>query len=233
MVCIGAGFSGKDISQDLLRHASCVYLINKNKPLQGVIPDRIYEKPEVARVTPHGVELVTGERLAADAIIMCTGYRYKFPYLSPQCQISTNGKFKSPKLWKHLIHPHLPSLFFIGIPKLVCTFPLFDCQARFISLVLAGKIPLPNETEMLDEIEAETRHHLARGMPVDYHQYMGDAQWAYQNHLADMGGFNHVPNVYFDLFHHSLKQAKSSYYTYRGESYLISKDNKTFETISP
>lgn len=57
------------------------------------------------------------------------GYKYSFPFLSPECEVSVEDNHVRP-LYKHLIHAKFPSLGFIGIPQRIVVFPFVDYQVR-------------------------------------------------------------------------------------------------------
>lgn len=65
---------------------------------------------------------------AADVLMFCTGYSFSFPFLdAPQLGLEVQDHLVSP-LYRFLLPPAFPSLFFIGICKIICPFPNFDCQ---------------------------------------------------------------------------------------------------------
>ena len=80
-------------------------------------------------MTSSAAILKNGERVAADTLILCTGYRYAFPFLSDDCrpEILNDGSVVD-SLYLHLIHAKFPTMSFVGIPMKVCPFPLFDRQ---------------------------------------------------------------------------------------------------------
>ena len=96
-------------------------------------------------------------------------------------------------LYKHLIHTQLPSLSFIGIPKKVTPFPMFDCQVRFVTAALDGTMPLPSREEMENDMQQDYEWRLSVGMPHRYAHEMAELQWRYNLELANLAGFSPVP----------------------------------------
>lgn len=64
----------------------------------------------------------------ADVLMFCTGYNFSFPFLDgSQLGLDIQSHLVSP-LYQYMIPPGFPSLFIIGICKIICPFPNFDCQ---------------------------------------------------------------------------------------------------------
>ena len=42
--------------------------------------------------------------LEMDTILLCTGYHYTFPFLSPECGVNVSEDERVTPLWKHLTH---------------------------------------------------------------------------------------------------------------------------------
>jgi hypothetical protein len=51
--------------------------------LQQISAGAILGKPPVAELAPHMVVFADGSRVAADALLCCTGYQLQHPFLSP------------------------------------------------------------------------------------------------------------------------------------------------------
>lgn len=200
VLCLGAGASGQDIAMDMLSHAKQVYLCHRHAPLQTPLPPGMHQKPGVHRVYADKVELEGGEIVSIDAILFCTGYRYTFPFLSPDCGLSVDQEERVTPLWKHVIHPNLPSLSIIGVPKKICPFPLFDCQVQLVLRTLAGDVTLPTSSTMLADEQEEFAERLQSGMPERYAHNMGPRQWSYNDDLAHIGRFKPIPPVVSKLY---------------------------------
>ena len=102
------------------------------------------------------VRFVDGSFAEVDAVICCTGYELRIPFLSDALlEIKQNGV----ELYKHVFHPDIPTLAFIGLCKVAgSTFPVVEIQGRCVARVLAGSIQLPSREEMLAAIERYRSH---------------------------------------------------------------------------
>merc|ERR1711971_1416646 len=104
-----------------------VYLSHGKTPLETFLPENVQQRPGISKVKEHSVGFKNGEEVEIDALLLCTGYKFDFPFLSKECNFQVNDERLSP-LYKHMIHIDYPSICFIGMVKLVCPFPMFDVQ---------------------------------------------------------------------------------------------------------
>jgi len=49
------------------------------------LPEKVEQKVGIDRMTSDAAILKNGERVEADALVLCTGYRFAFPFLSDEC----------------------------------------------------------------------------------------------------------------------------------------------------
>ena len=134
-----------------------------------------------------------------DAILWCTGFLYKFPFIDAQIDstlrapITVEGGKRVRPLHLQLLCIEDPSLAFIGLPFSVVPFPLFYCQALFVAAVYSEQTTLPSQHEqytLLVEREASLR---ARGLYDGKYHYLGDEQFQYVRLLARSSG--HLPTA--------------------------------------
>ncbi|CAB3407201.1 unnamed protein product [Caenorhabditis bovis] len=183
---IGAGPSGIDICLQVSRVAENVNLIG-NKAKYPNMPDNVSQLVKhVETITETGVRTEDGEHIDSDVIIVCTGYAFKFPFLTSELlQVSHNGQVVSP-LYQHICHVDYPdSLIFIGIPLSTITFPLFEIQAKFAIALLRGRVLLPDKHAMMD---FEKNRMKILSSPNQYHFLMNE-QWDYMRELCKLGQF--------------------------------------------
>ncbi|WAR13436.1 GSXL3-like protein [Mya arenaria] len=199
VVCLGAAASGQDVSLDIATVANKV-IISHNKPsLKTVLPSNVCQQTGIDRLTEKTAVFTNGKEEPVDVIMLCTGYRYSFPFLSPNCAVNIEDERVTP-LYKHIIHTRYPTLSFIGICKTICPFPQFENQVRFVLSMLDGSMPLPNQTEMERDTEKDFQARLAEGLPTRHAHSMGPRQWAYNDMLAHMGGFEVIPPAVQNLY---------------------------------
>ncbi|XP_069073350.1 uncharacterized protein [Pleurodeles waltl] len=199
VVVLGAGPSGVDIALEICTVAKQVILSHRNTLLKCPLPTNLQQAPAVQDFSPNCVCFQDGSLQQADAFIFCTGYNYRFPFLMQQTGLQAGG-VSLPPLYKHLIHPDLPNLFFIGLCTTVCPFILFDCQVRYCLAVLAGSCRLPSQEVMAAEVDHEYQHYLAAGKPPKYFLKLDSLQEGYFRLLAEEGGFHPIPPVILKVY---------------------------------
>ncbi|MFJ6726566.1 flavin-containing monooxygenase [Streptomyces sp. NPDC091281] len=111
----------------------------------GVLP-----KPAIASLAGDVVTFTDGTSERVDAIVHCTGYRLAFPFLPPGCPFGASG---SVELFKRVVAPDLPGLFFAGLVRPQGSITrLVEAQARWITRLLLGEAVLPEPEVMRKEV---------------------------------------------------------------------------------
>src|SRR4029453_17103825 len=94
----------------------------------------------------HTVAFTDGTRDEFDAIVLGTGFRSSFPFLSERVvhwDLSTR-----PPLYLRMMHPAVPSLYFIGLfQPTSCIWRLADHQARIAALQITGQLTRPADID--------------------------------------------------------------------------------------
>ncbi|MFI1048085.1 flavin-containing monooxygenase [Streptomyces griseoruber] len=107
-------------------------------------------KPSIDSLDGDRVSFTDGTSVQADAIVYCTGYRMSFPFLEPGSPIGAQG---SVELYKRVVPPDLPGLFFVGLVRPVGSITrLVEAQAQWITRLVTGDAVLPDEGLMRKEI---------------------------------------------------------------------------------
>lgn len=126
--------------------------------VSGRILDRIAHgaivpHPNIARLGADWVEFVDGERVHADVVIWCTGYRISFPFLDPAVVAAPGNRIE---LFRRVFSPEHPTLAFVGLLQPVgATMPLAEAQGRLLADYLRGAYRLPSRARMLADIRRE------------------------------------------------------------------------------
>jgi dimethylaniline monooxygenase (N-oxide forming) len=116
----------------------------------------IQVKPRIAQLEGHQVHFTDGSAVETDAIVYCTGYTLHIPVL-PEGLVEI--KANRVELYKHVFHPDLPSLAFVGLCTVAGShIPVAEMQGRWVARVLAGRMPLPSREEMHAAIERYRAH---------------------------------------------------------------------------
>jgi dimethylaniline monooxygenase (N-oxide forming) len=126
---------------------------------QGIIQ----VEPRIAQLEGHEVCFADGSAVPADALVSCTGYTLRFPFL-PEGLVEV--KQNRVELYKHVFHPDRPTLAFVGLCTVAGShLPVAEMQGRWVARMLAGRMSLPSQEEMRAAIE-QYRAHPSSQCPV-------------------------------------------------------------------
>ncbi|KAL3853381.1 hypothetical protein ACJMK2_016927 [Sinanodonta woodiana] len=199
VVCLGAAASGQEICLDIASKAKQVYLSHDTPFLKTDLPSNVEQQPGIKYLTKSSVIFSNNEEVEIDALILCTGYKYSFPFLTEECHLKIEQERITP-LYKHLVHTQFHTLSFIGICKRICPFPQFHCQIKFVLSVLDGSTVLPSQEEMDRDTERDYQTRLEEGLPPRHAHTMGPRQWKYNDDLSCMAKFEPIPKVVQQLY---------------------------------
>ena len=216
VLVVGAGSSGKDIILDVATEATRVILSNRKSPLTCPLPTNVVQFVEVEQVLASGVVLFKdGQQVSPDAIIMCNGYDFDFPFLDDTCGVSVSNRMIHP-LYKHVFNSINPSMAFIGVNITVLPFPYFDLQARWVFSVWAGVSKLPLAKEMVAICDQDWTKQESSGTLRRYAHRLAAVQWDYYREVALMGANQPLDHVIQDLY--------TTIYQYRAKDLIGYKD---------
>ncbi|MFJ8083275.1 flavin-containing monooxygenase [Streptomyces sp. NPDC096205] len=109
-------------------------------------------RPAIASLSGNQVRFTDGSHEETDAIVYCTGYRMAFPFLPAGCPAGQRG---SVELYKRVVAPDRPGLYFVGLVRPVGTITrLVEAQSEWVARVVAGDARLPAPEVMRKEIDA-------------------------------------------------------------------------------
>jgi dimethylaniline monooxygenase (N-oxide forming) len=104
--------------------------------------------------TPSEIVLDSGDKIPADLVVLATGWRTDYTFLPPPVRVRLQIEADGLYLYRHILHPELPRLAFIGNASTISNVLTYSLQARWLGDLLAGKFGLPNPTAMHREINA-------------------------------------------------------------------------------
>ncbi len=126
--------------------------------LTAVRDGRVVARRGIDRYEDQTVHFTDGPPEAFDAVVMATGFRVSFPFLSSQIA-------DARALRLNMVHPTIPSLYFIGrFQPIGCIWRLADYQARIAALQISGRLA---RRETSRRRAAAARH----GIEVDYRSF--------------------------------------------------------------
>ncbi|KAM3869060.1 uncharacterized protein ACN63O_006436 [Diretmus argenteus] len=227
VVVLGAGASGLDISIELASVHAQVILSHSEPPLTFPLPSGIRQAGPVVAVEENGgVRFKDGSVAKTQVLLFCTGYNFTYPFLSPdKLGLEVKEHLVSP-LYRFLTPPAFPSLFFIGICKIICPFPHFDCQVQFALGVLRGSVVLPSRVEMEEEVLRELEWKAEQGIEQRHLLRLGKDQWAYCRVLSRLAGFPPLPAVIQSLYDEVGRQRRLHPQNYRNLNYRLVSDTQ-------
>ncbi|XP_026213305.1 dimethylaniline monooxygenase [N-oxide-forming] 3 isoform X1 [Anabas testudineus] len=222
VVVLGAKASGLDISIELAKVGAKVTLSHRRPRLTLPLPSGIQQSSAVVAVEDDGrLRFQDGSVSEADILMFCTGYNFRYPFLDgDQLGLKIQNNVVSP-LYRFLLPPTFPSLFFIGICKIICPFPNFNCQVQFALAVLDGSVTLPSQAKMADEVRQELQEKVARGVEQRHLLIMDQDQWEYCQTLAHTAGFPLLPPVVRSLYEEVAQQRQIHPQNYRRLNYRV------------
>lgn len=126
-----------------------------------VVNDIAYRRIEVK----HGIERIEGQTIyftdgtsdEFDVLVAATGYLIDLPFLSEDIVPRANNHIR---LWKRIIPPEWPGLYFIGMLNVVThSNPLaYEYQIRWLREFILGKAVAPSIDEMNKDNDAKDRY---------------------------------------------------------------------------
>ncbi|CAD6184244.1 unnamed protein product [Caenorhabditis auriculariae] len=187
---VGAGPSGIDIALQLSSVCHNVTMISRKATYPRLPPNVKQLASHVKEVTSDGVVTDEDETVLVDAIIVCTGYAMKFPFLSDDLvQLKADNQMVSP-LYEHVVHVDYPdSLFFIGLNLVAITFPLFEYQVKMALGFVTGRAPIPEKEKLQSWENEQLEHQATRGLDQRFYHLLQAEQWDYMARLSRIGRF--------------------------------------------
>ena len=107
----------------------------------------------IDRYTAAGVQLANGELLDVDLVIMATGWQTDFGFITPDVWSRLGPEDDGFYLYRHIMNPNVPGLFFIGRASTISSITTYSLQARWLASVLTQQVQLPSDDAMRRNIE--------------------------------------------------------------------------------
>lgn len=224
VLIVGAGPSGVDISQEIAKFAEKVFWSNHLDAQKVLTTRNIIQKPDVAELTELGAIFTDGSSETFDHVIYCTGYRYTFPFLSVDCELSCEDNYVKP-LYKHCLNINRPSLAVIGLPINNCPFQTFDLQIRFCLTFMTARKALLSKQEMLAVTESEMNERWQRGVKKQKAHALGlGHQEAYYADLSKTAGIDPLKSVVSKMYNKNKENQKNDFANYRSYKFTVLND---------
>lgn len=164
VLIVGSGPSGADMACLLTPVAArvCVSAHGDGADMVRASFGAEMLRPDVRRLTRTGAVFVDGCQDEFDVVLYCTGYVYRFPFLSEACGIDTADNHVQP-LFKDCVHIERPTMFFLGLTSYGIPFLVMDVQARGCVALLCGRWKLPTRKKMMEIAKRDLQMRFDRG----------------------------------------------------------------------
>jgi len=124
---------------------------------QGVIEAH---RTEVEAYTPSGLRLANGMTFDINVMVLATGWRTDFGFLSDDVWRRLVPEDDGFYLYRHMVHPDVSGLVFIGRASTASSILTYSLQAYWLGELLDGAFTLPSADKMehdIDEMKAWKR----------------------------------------------------------------------------
>ncbi|GFT25959.1 dimethylaniline monooxygenase 2 [Nephila pilipes] len=133
-----------------------------------ILSGSVIMKPDIQCFTENGVIFEGDSEITqVDAVIMATGYTWKFPFLEDGIVTQEENRIN---LYKCMFPPHLPHATLLFIAFFLTFgpgFPLGELQCRWAAQILAGNCKLPSQEVMYKDIKKRYGKNVKRFTPSD------------------------------------------------------------------
>lgn len=144
ILLVGSSYSAEDIGTQCYKYGSKSVTISYRSAALGYDwPEGIKEMPLVTRFEGDVAHFADGTQQRFDAVVMCTGYLFHFPFLPDELRLQTHNCLYPANLYKGIFWQPNTKLIYLGMQDQYFTFNMFDAQAWYVRDVMLGKIKLP------------------------------------------------------------------------------------------
>ena len=145
VLVIGSSYSAEDIgSQAHKMGARSVTASYRSAPMGYDWPDGFEERPGIEGFEGSKVFFGNGTSKDVDAVIFCTGYLHKYPFLPDELALSGPNTVYPEGLYRGIVWQQNPALFYVGAQDQWFTFNMFDTQAWYVRDLIMGVAELPD-----------------------------------------------------------------------------------------
>lgn len=217
ILIVGTSYSAEDIGSQCWKYGAKSITVSHRTAAMGYDwPDNWTELPLLQKVDGNTAHFKDGTTKDVDAVILCTGYKHHFPFMTEELRLRTANRLATADLYKGVAWVDNPSLFYIGMQDQWFTFNMFDAQAWWVRDVIMNRIALPDSAAM----QADVQDRIARedALDDDYGAiwYQGD----YTKELIDETDY---PNFNVEAACQAFKQwkghKKKNIMTFRDNAY--------------
>lgn len=164
ILIVGTSYSAEDIGSQCWKYGAKSITVSHRTAAMGYDwPDNWTEVPLLQKVDVNTAHFKDGTTKDVDAIILCTGYKHHFPFMTEELRLRTANRLATADLYKGVAWVDNPNLFYIGMQDQWFTFNMFDAQAWWVRDVIMNRIALPDSAAM----QADVQDRIAREDALD------------------------------------------------------------------
>ncbi|HLS71401.1 MAG TPA: NAD(P)/FAD-dependent oxidoreductase [Chitinophagaceae bacterium] len=217
ILLVGSSYSAEDIGIQCHKHgAKSITLSYRTNPIGLDWPENMKELPLLTHFEEGVAHFENGHKEEFDAVIMCTGYQHKFPFLPTELRLKTHNCLYPDNLYKGVVFNEVDRLLYLGMQDQYYTFNMFDVQAWFAREVILGRHELPNK----EERDKDIQYWLDKQDAIK--DANGDVDFQ-KDYIVDLNSYSDYPALKWDqtaeLFKQWLADKEENILTYRDKNF--------------
>lgn len=162
VLMIGSSYSAEDIASQCYKYGAKLITISyRSQPIGYDWPENMEERPLVTHFDGAVAHFNDGTSKAFDAIMMCTGYLFHFPFLPDDLRLYTHNCMYPEHLYKGIFFQENPKIIYLGMHDQYYTFNKLDVQAWYARDVILGDKAIPSAEDRLADMKVWQDRHQA------------------------------------------------------------------------
>ena len=228
ILIVGSSYSAEDIGVQCHKHgAKSVTLSYRSNPIGVNWPEGISEVPLLMRFEDDIAHFKDGTSQRYDAVILCTGYQHKFPFLPDELRMKTKNNLYPDQVYKGIFFNELPNMMYLGMQDQYYTFNMFDTQAWLARDYMMGTYKLPNKEERRADMDKWLKANQKLESSFDHVDFQTE-------YIKDLLSLSDYPDFNVDkvavMFKEWLKDKDEDILTYRDKTFQSVVTGTTAET---
>ncbi|WAR13547.1 SNO1-like protein [Mya arenaria] len=220
VLVVGASYSAEDLAMQCLKFgaksAICTW---RTKPMGFKWPKGIEERPLLLRLDSNTAYFKDGSSAKVDAILLCTGYRYAFPFLEDRLRLQSGLTMYPDDLYKATLWLRSGGgrLFYMGLQDQYFSYTMFETEAIWTCRYIMGTIP--GEPKSQAEMRADAENWVARRKELKGPHDDIDFQADFIADLSAAVGYKPEAKKVADMFHKWEHDKDADIVSYRDQSF--------------
>lgn len=183
VMVVGASYSAEDIGSQCWKYgAKTITACYRTRPMGFHFPDNWDTKPLLTKIEGKQCHFKDGTSKEIDVIILCTGYKHHFPFLSDDIRLITDNRLWTKNLYQGICFEKNTQMFYIGMQDQFYTFNMFDAQAWLTRDMILGRFATPSS---ILEMKADSAPWETKEAAIETDEHMIRFQGAYVQNLIE------------------------------------------------